>query len=183
MKTAVFLANGYEEIEALTVVDILRRAKLVCDMISLEDELETVGSHGIKVKADCMISEIDFSEYDCMVLPGGKMGTQNLEANQYLMKRLDEFYSQNKLICAVCAAPSILGHRGYLNGREAVSYPSFESELTGAVIPQKEVVRDGNIITSRGMGTSIAFAAEIVKAELGEETAEELLKTLVYKQF
>ena len=183
MKSAIFLADGLEEIEALTQVDVLRRAKIVCDMISTEDDLEITGSHGIKIKADRMISETDFDDYDCMILPGGKIGTQRLEANQYLMKRLDEYINAGKLVCAICAAPTILGHKGYLNGREAVCYPTLEGELTGANIPAKEVAHDGNIITSRGMGTSIAFAGEIVKTILGEETADELLKSVVYKQF
>ena len=183
MKTALFLADGLEEIEGLTVVDVLRRAKLVCDMISTEDDLEITGSHGIKIKADYMISDINFDEYDCMVLPGGKIGTQRLEANQYLMKRLDEYINAGKLVCAICAAPSILGHKGYLNGKEAVCYPTFESHLTGATIPATEVAHDGNIITSRGMGTAIAFAGEIVKTIIDEETADDLLKQLIYKQF
>lgn len=183
MKTAIFLADGFEEIEGLTVVDVLRRAKIVCDMISTEDDLEINGSHGIKIKADYMISEINFDEYDCMILPGGKVGTQRLEANQYLLKRLDEFINAGKLVCAICAAPTILGHKGYLNGKEAVCYPTLEAELAGANVPAKEVAHDGNIITSRGMGTSIAFAGEIVKTVLDKETADELLKSLVYKQF
>ena len=183
MKTARFLADGLEEIEGLTVVDVLRRANIICDMISTEDDLEINGSHRIKIIADKMISEIDFNEYDCMILPGGKVGTQRLEANQYLMKRLDEYIKAGKLVCAICAAPSILGHNGYLNGKEAVCYPTFESHLTGATIPAAEVAHDGNIITSRGMGTAIAFAGEIVKTILDEKTADELLKQLIYKQF
>ena len=183
MKTAIYLADGFEEIEGLTVVDILRRAKIVCDMVSTEDDLEITGGHRIRVKADKMISDVDFDEYDCMILPGGKIGTQRLEANQYLMKRLDEYINAGKLVCAICAAPSILGHKGYLNGKEAVSYPTFESHLTGAAIPAAEVAHDGNIITSRGMGTSIAFAGEIVKTIFDEETADNLLKQLIYKQF
>lgn len=183
MKTAVFLADGYEEIEALTVVDLLRRVKITCDMISTGDEIETCGSHAIKVKADYLLSEINFDEYDCMILPGGMPGTKRLEENQYLMSRLDEFYRKEKLICAICAAPTIFGHKGYLDGKAVVCYPALEGELKGAFVPEEEVVRDGNIITSRGLGTAIPFAAEIVKAILGEETSEELLKSVVYKQF
>ena len=99
------------------------------------------------------------------------------------MSRLDEFYRKEKLICAICAAPTIFGHKGYLDGKAAVCYPALEGELKGAFVPEEEVVRDGNIITSRGLGTAIPFAAEIVKAILGEETSEELLKSVVYKQF
>ena len=183
MKTAIFLADGYEEIEALTVVDMLRRARITCDMISAGDEIETVGSHGIRVKADYLVSEIDFNEYECMILPGGNPGTKNLEANQYLMSKLDDFYIKGKLICAICAAPTIFAHRGYLNEKTAVCYPALESELEGASIPEEEVVKDGNIITSRGMGTSIAFAAKIIETLIDEKTAEDLLKAVVYKQY
>ena len=94
-----------------------------------------------------------------------------------------KYINADKLVCAICAAPTILGHKGYLNGKEAVCYPTLEAELAGANVPAKEVAHDGNIITSRGMGTSIAFAGEIVKTVLDKETADELLKSLVYKQF
>lgn len=183
MKTAIFLANGFEEIEALTVADLLRRVKIECDIVSSEEEIEVMGSHGICVKADRMISQMDFSEYECMVLPGGMPGTKGLESNQYLMSRLDEYIKADKLVCAICAAPTILGHKGYLNGKKAVCYPGLEGELAGAETPECEVVRDGNIITSRGLGTAIEFAAEIVKAATDESTAENLLKTIVYKQY
>ena len=183
MKTAIFLARGFEEIEALTVVDLLRRAKIICDMVSVDDEINVCGSHGIVVKADYLISEIKFEEVDCMILPGGSPGWQNLEKSQYLMKRLDEFFQKGKLVCAICGAPTILGRKGFLIDRTAVCYPSLEGELSGAYVPEEEVVRDGNLITSRGVGTAIAFSGEIIKAILGEETAEEILKSVVYKQY
>ncbi len=183
MKTAIFLTSGFEEIEALTVVDILRRAKISCDMISVDDDMEVTGAHGIEVKADSLISQIDFEEYECMILPGGSPGWQNLEKSQYLMKRLEEFIQKGKLVCAICGAPTILGRKGYLNDKTAVCYPSLESELKGAYVPDEEVVRDGNIITSRGVGTAIAFSAEIIRAVLDDETAEEILKAIVYKQY
>lgn len=183
MRTAIFLTNGFEEIEALTVVDMLRRAKITCDMISVDDDMQVIGAHGIEVKADAMISQIDFEEVDCMILPGGSPGWQNLEKSQYLMKRLEEFVQKDKMICAICGAPVILGRKGYLYDRTAVCYPSLENELTGAFVPDEEVVRDGNIITSRGVGTAIAFSAEIIKAILDEETADEMLKAVVYKQY
>lgn len=184
MKTAIFLTNGFEEIEALTVVDILRRARITCDMISVDDEIEISGAHRIKVEADYLVSDINFDDYDCMILPGGSPGWKNLENNQYLMKRLDEFINNDeKLVCAICGAPTILGRKGYLNGKKAVCYPGLEGELKGAVVPDAEVVRDGNLITSRGVGTALAFSGEIVKAILDEHTAEELLASVVYKQF
>ncbi|MBO7374466.1 MAG: DJ-1/PfpI family protein [Lachnospiraceae bacterium] len=180
MKTAIFLATGFEEIEALTVVDMLRRAKLQCDMVSVDGEKTAKGSHGIEVAADLCISEVDFNEYDCLVLPGGAPGFKNLEANQYLMNKLDAFYAKGKLICAICGAPSIFGHRGYLQDKTAVVYPGMEDELKGANVVFDSVVKDGNIITSRGMGTAIDFAGEIIATLLDEETKDALLKGIVY---
>lgn len=179
--TAIFLANGFEEIEALTVVDMLRRKAIVCDVVSITGDKNVTGSHGIKVIADKIISETDFDNYDALILPGGMPGTKNLEADGYLMSRFDSFYSENKLICAICAAPSIFGHRGYLKGKKATCYPGFETELEGANFLLKPVVKDGNIITSRGMGTAIEFGAEIVGEFLGEEEKEALLNAIVYK--
>ena len=180
MKTAIFLATGFEEIEALTVVDMLRRAKLQCDMVSVDGEKYAKGSHGIEVLADMCLSEVDFNDYDCLVLPGGNPGYKNLEENQYLMNKLDGFYSQGKLICAICGAPSIFGHRGYLEDKTAVVYPGMEDELKGANVVFDSVVKDGNIITSRGMGTAIDFSAEIIATLLDEETKDSLLKGIVY---
>lgn len=179
--TAIFLANGFEEIEALTVVDMLRRKSILCDMVSINEEKNVAGSHGIKVLADKTISDISFEDYDALILPGGMPGTKNLEANGFLMSRFDSFYSENKLICAICAAPSIFGHRGYLKGKKATCYPGFETELEGANFVKEPVVKDGNVITSRGMGTAIEFGAEIVGEFLGEEEKEALLKAIVYK--
>lgn len=178
---AIFLANGFEEIEALTVVDMLRRKSILCDMVSINEEKNVAGSHGIKVLADKTISDISFEDYDALILPGGMPGTKNLEADGYLMSRFDSFYSENKLICAICAAPSIFGHRGYLKGKKATCYPGFETELEGANFVKEPVVKDGNVITSRGMGTAIEFGAEIVGEFLGEEEKEALLKAIVYK--
>lgn len=179
--TAIFLANGFEEIEALTVVDMLRRKAIACDVVSITGDRNVTGSHGIKVIADKIVSEIVFDNYDALILPGGMPGTKNLEADGYLMSRFDSFYSENKLICAICAAPSIFGHRGYLKGKKATCYPGFETELEGANFVKEPVVKDGNVITSRGMGTAIEFGAEIVGEFLGEEEKEVLLKAIVYK--
>lgn len=180
-KTAIFLANGFEEIEALTVVDLLRRKKIVCETVSISDDIFVSGSHGIKVSADKVLSEVSFEEYDALILPGGMPGTKNLEANGYLMSRFDEFEKAGKLICAICAAPSIFGHRGYLKGKKATSYPGFENDLEGAILSTDSVVKDGNIITSRGMGTAIEFGGKIVEEFLGKDESEALLKAIVYK--
>lgn len=180
-RLAVFFAQGYEEIEALTVVDICRRGGVETDMVSVTGESEVTGSHGISVKMDKKMEEVDFEEYDMIVLPGGMPGTKNLEAHQGLMSRVDEFYAKGKYIAAICAAPSIFGHRGILKGKRACSYPSFESHLEGAEVTSGPVEISGNVITSRGMGTAIDFGLAILRIFSGEEKAEELAMGIVYK--
>ncbi len=181
-KLAVFFAEGYEEIEALTVVDICRRCEIQVDMVSMNNEWAVAGSHGINVEMDKLFSQLDFSEYDMLVLPGGKLGTENLEAHQGLMEQLGAFYRDGKYIAAICAAPSIFGHRGFLNGRRACSYPSFESHLVGAKVTEGPVEISDHVITSRGMGTAIDFSLAIVGVLCGEEKAQETAKTIVYRQ-
>lgn len=180
MKTAIFLATGYEEIEALTVVDMLRRKSIVIDMISITESKETIGSHGIKVTADLTIENADFDSYDCLILPGGGPGTQALKKCDYLLNRLDKAFDEGKLICAICAAPTVLGQQGYLKGKKACCYPGLEEGLEGAQVVFDSVVKDGNIITSRGMGTAILFADKIIETIQGKEVAEKILKEIVY---
>ena len=180
-KIAVFFGEGYEEIEALAVVDICRRCEIQVDMISINDEYAVIGSHGINVEMDKIFAEADFSEYDMLVLPGGKIGTENLEAHQGLMEQIGVFYREGKYIAAICAAPSIFGHRGYLNGRKACSYPSFESHLMGAQVTEGPVEISDHVITSRGMGTAIDFGLAIAGVLCGEEKAKEMAQTIVYR--
>ena len=153
-KVCVFFGTGFEEIEALTVVDILRRAGIETDMVSVMDQRTVMGSHQIPVVIDKLLSEVDFGSVD--VLNG-------------------------KMVCAICAAPSILGHRGILKGKKAIAYPGFEDQLTGAQVVDEPAVRDGNIITGRGMGCSIPFALEILKYLTDEETAKEMAEKIVYQ--
>ena len=128
-KIAIFLADGFEEIEGLTVVDIVRRAGIEIDTVSINGRLEINGSHGINVKADRILADINRDEYTMLVLPGGKVGTENLEKCDELMDLIGNFYGAGKYIAAICAAPSIFAHRGFLTGRKATSHPSFESHL------------------------------------------------------
>lgn len=180
-KIAIFFAEGYEEIEALTVVDICRRCGLTIDMVSITDEKKVTGAHAIDVQMDKTFAEVDFEDYDMIVLPGGGGGTKNLEAFEPLMAQVDAFYQAKKYIAAICAAPSIFGHRGILKGRKACSYPSFESHLEGAEVTAGPVEISENVITSRGMGTSIPFALAIASVFCGEEAAEEMAKTIIYR--
>lgn len=179
-RVCVFFGTGFEEIEALTVVDILRRAGIETDMVSVMDERTVIGSHQIPVVMDKLLSEVDFDSVDMLVLPGGLNGTKNLEACGPLMEQVDAFANSKKMVCAICAAPSILGHRGLLNGKKAIAYPGFEEQLAGAQIVNEPAVKDGNIITGRGMGCSIPFALEILKHLTDEETAKSMAEKIVY---
>jgi len=179
-KIAIFLATGFEEIEALTVVDLLRRVHVDIDMVSITGEKKAIGSHGIVVETDKIINQLNFSEYDMLVLPGGMPGTLNLESCEVLMAQVEAFYSQGKNIAAICAAPSILGHKGMLAGKKACCYPGFEKDLTGANVSEEPVCVDGTIITARGMGCAIAFGLKIVEILLGEEASRKLAEGIIY---
>ena len=179
-KIMIFFATGYEEVEALTVVDILRRAGEDITMVSITDERRVTSSHGVEVTMDRILSEVNFDEADVIVLPGGMPGTKNLEACETLMEQVDAFVKSGKIVAAVCAAPSILGHRGHLKGKKACSFPSMESQLEGAEVKQAPAVKDGNIITGRGMGAAIPFGLAILEKLQGKEAAEAMGKKIVY---
>ncbi len=179
-KAAVFFGTGYEEIEALTVVDILRRAGVETVMVSVMKEKSVAGSHDIRVETDALIGEIDFTGLDVIVLPGGMPGTKNLEACEALMAQVDIFAAQGKIVAAICAAPSILGHRGILKGKKACSFPSFESHLEGAEVLQQPAVMDGNLITGRGMGAAIPFGLKILEKLQGEEAARKMAEEIIF---
>lgn len=173
----LFLANGFETIEALAVVDMLRRAKIDVKTVGVTGKIVT-SSHNIDVTADIEIDEFDVKDADAVVLPGGMPGTLNLEADKTVQGAVDYCVENKKYICAICAAPSILGHKGLLKGKEAICFPGFENDLTGAILSDKYVVTDGLIITARGAGVAVDFGLEIVKAIKGEETAENVRKTI-----
>ncbi len=173
----LFLANGFETIEALAVVDILRRAKIDVKTVGVTGKI-VASSHNIDVTADIEIDEFDVKDADAVVLPGGMPGTLNLEADKTVQGAIDYCIENKKYICAICAAPSILGHKGLLKGKEAICFPGFENDLTGAILSDKYVVTDGLIITARGAGVAVDFGLEIVKALKGEETAENVRKTI-----
>lgn len=180
-KIAVFFAEGYEEIEALAVVDICRRCQITVDMVSVYGEKSVKSSHDILVEMDKTFEEADFSEYDMLVLPGGKLGTENLEAHQGLMEQIDSFYREGRKIAAICAAPSIFAHRGILKGRNACCHPSFESHLEGAHVTTGPVEISDHVITSRGMGTAVDFGLAIAGILCGEDKAQEIAKSIVYR--
>lgn len=180
-KIAVFFGEGFEEIEALTVVDVCRRAGIEVSMVSITGNSTVTGSHKIAVGMDMQFEEVDFEAMDMLVLPGGMPGTRNLEAHAGLMEKIDSFYAAGKLIGAICAAPSIFGHRGILKGRKACCFPGFEKDLEGAVVTMDKVSVDGHVVTSRGMGTAMDFGLRIVAILCGEDIAGELSGKIIYK--
>lgn len=165
----------------MTVVDILRRAGEEIEMVSITGQRQVTGSHGISVEMDKLLAEVDFETFDALVLPGGMPGTKNLEACEPLMAQVDAFVAAGKLVAAICAAPSILGHRGHLQGKKACSYPSFEDHLTGAQVKKKPAVIDGNIVTGRGMGAAIPFGLAILEKLQGEDAAKEMAEKIVFE--
>ncbi len=181
-RIAVFFAEGYEEIEALAVVDICRRCGLTIDMISVTEERQVKGSHGILVGMDKVFSQADFAQYDMLVLPGGGKGTKGLEAKEELMAQIDAFYAAGKYIAAICAAPSIFGHRGILKGRRACCYPTFESHLEGAQVTEGPVEISDHVVTSRGMGTAVDFGLAIAGIFCGKEEAQKMAEQIVYRR-
>lgn len=180
-KIAVLMADGCEEIEALTVVDVLRRADMDAVTVSITEVPKVTGSHRIAFETDNVIADVDWEAYVGVVLPGGKVGTDNLGGCPAVAKVIKEFDREGKLVAAICAAPSVLGDNGILRGRKATSYPGFEDRLAGAKCCTEDVVRDGHVITSRGMGTAIAFALAIVSYYKDEETAGKLGESFMYR--
>ncbi len=175
----VFLANGFEEIEALTPVDCLRRCEIEVKTVGVGGRVVT-GSHGIKTVADIDDFEVKLdSSIEMIILPGGMPGTLNLEKSETVQRAIDYCSENGIAIAAICAAPSILGHKGLLDGKNAVCYVGFEDQLKGAnVLMDVPAVTDGNIITACGMGAALEFSCEIVKKLISKERAELLLKAL-----
>ncbi len=172
-KVLVFFANGTEEIEALTPVDILRRAGAEVTLAGVGGK-ELCGSHGIRITADVAAEELSFFDYDMVIVPGGLPGTNHLDASPVVEKALEAVNASGGYLAAICAAPLVLGRRGYLQGREAICYPGFEAELRGATISEKRVVRDGNVITAAGMGAALDFALLLTEVLFGKEKADAL---------
>ncbi len=178
-KAFVFLATGFEETEAIGTVDILRRGGVEAIITSITDKKEVKGAHNIIVTADHLLDEIDFTQADILVLPGGMPGASNLNACEPLKKALTAQYEQGKLVGAICAAPLVLGGLGFLKGRKATCYPGFESALIGATISKAAVEKDGNIITGRGPGLVFDFALALVATLQGEAVAKEVADGLL----
>ncbi len=179
-KIAVFFADGCEEIEGLTVVDMLRRAGIDVCGVSITGSREVHGSHNITFLADLTYEEADLDTFDGAVLPGGVPGTPNLGAHAGVVSTIKKFAEEGKLVAAICAAPSILGENGILKGKRATCHPGWEDRLTGAVVSEETAVTDGNVITSRGMGTAVDFSLAIIRKLSDEETVAKVKKGIVY---
>ncbi len=179
-KTAIFLADGFEEIEALTVVDLLRRAGIEITTASIMGRKSVEGSHKITVEADALLEDLDFDSYDMLILPGGMPGTTNLDNCAPLKAKIQEFADAGKRLSAICAAPTVFGGMGLLKGKRATCYPGREPDLLGADVQTTEVVKDGNFITSRGMGTAIPFGLAIIEEFQGKDAAVDMAAKIVY---
>ena len=174
MKAMVFLADGFEEIEAIAPIDIMRRAGIEVTTISVSREKEVRGAHGVLVEADRLFEEVSFSDADLLFLPGGMPGTKNLNAHDGLKQLLLKHANEGKKLAAICAAPSILGELGLLKGKEAVCFPGFEETLKGAIVSDKKVVQSGNTITGKAAGAAIEFALKLVENLKGKSAAEQV---------
>ncbi|MCL1983394.1 MAG: DJ-1/PfpI family protein [Clostridiales bacterium] len=175
----VHFAEGFEEIEAVTVVDVLRRGGIETEMVSIMEGRSVGGSHGIHVEADLLFEEADYENCEMIVLPGGANGTANLAAHEGLASVVKGFAENGKYLAAICAAPMVLGKLGILDGREATIYPGMEEHLAGARASADSVVVDGNIITSRGAGTALEFALALVGILKGAQEKARLAESMV----
>lgn len=174
----VFLADGFEEVEAIAPVDILRRAGINVKTVAVTSSGKSVrGAHGITVTADIEASEVK-DDFEMMVMPGGMPGTVNLEKSAVVQKCIDSAVKRGAFIAAICAAPSILGHKGLLSGKKAVCYPGLEKELQGATVMSSKVCRDGKIITGNGPGAAFEFGYLLAECLGGD--AEDVKSGMLY---
>ena len=180
-RCAIFLADGFETCEGLITVDLLRRAGVAIDTVSITDTNEVTTSHRIPLKTDMLFAEIDPADYDVLILPGGKVGTQNLEAFEPLKEAIRKHCAEGKLMCAICAAPSILGHMGLLEGKQYTCFPDFADDSYKGTYMQELAVRDGQLITGRGMGATIEFGRQIIMALTDEATLKKVERGIQYE--
>jgi 4-methyl-5(b-hydroxyethyl)-thiazole monophosphate biosynthesis len=180
-KAFVFLAQGFEEIEAVTAIDVLRRAGIIVETVSVTGTLQVAGSHGISLVADLLFEAADFSEGMMLILPGGMPGALNLNSHQGLGKLILDYHQGGKFIGAICAAPLVLGKLGILDNKKATCYPGFESYLQGAIIMKDPVVTDRNVLTGNGAGSAMEFALKAVALLEGNEKAGKVAEKMVVR--
>ncbi len=177
MKIYMFLAEGFEETEMIAPLDLLLRAGADIKTAAITENKHVLGAHGIEIKADSTVNEIDLTDFDGIILPGGGKGTENLFASKEVKAAVEHAYNSGKLIGAICAAPTVLGRMGLLKDKTAVCFPSMTDMLYCKDLAEAGVACDGNIITARGMGVSYQFGLALVKYFYGEEKAKELKNT------
>ena len=179
-KALVLLAEGFEEVEALTVVDYLKRKDVLCETCSITGEKMVVGAHEIRVEADKVLAEIkSIDNYQALIIPGGLPGATNLRDNPIVVNLVQGFNHEGKILAAICAGPIVLERAGVLKGKKVTSYPGFEGELKGSTYLEDIVVQDGNIITARGPAVAVYFALKILENLAGKEKANELKKDIL----
>jgi protein deglycase len=176
----LFLAPGFEEIEAVTIIDILRRAQMNIFSVSLSGDLLVTGAHEITFQADLLYPEVEIQKAAMLILPGGMPGTDNLNAHGGLKKAITDHFESGKPIAAICAAPLILGQLGLLKGLKATCYPGYENQLTGAILSDQSIVEDGLLITGNGPGAAARFAFQIIRTYKNAELAEQLSNGMMY---
>lgn len=177
-RVAVILADGFEEVEAIAVIDVLRRAEIDTVVAGLHDGHIT-SARKVKIIPDTTIDTVKVDDYDMIVLPGGQPGTDNLNADPRVKELIKNFAGKGKLTGAICAAPIVLANAGVLQGKHATSYPSYKDKLGGALYEEKSVVTDGNVLTSRGAGTALTFGLAIVERLVGKKTAQKIKEAML----
>lgn len=175
----IHLAEGFEEIEAVTIIDVLRRARLNVISVSVTGNMKVKGSHNIEMSADILFEDVDYTNGEMIILPGGMPGSKNLNEHEGLRLQIIDYQKNGKYLAAICAAPIVLGSLGVLKGKKAVCYPGYESHLTGAEVRSNPYIVDNNIITGRGVGAALQFSLEIVRILKGEESALQLKNAML----
>ncbi len=179
-KVIIIIAPGFEEIEAVTIIDLLRRGGVNVTVAGLE-RLVIKGSHDISIIPDVFYKDVKADDFDMLILPGGQPGTNNLKSNQDVLHLVKKFFSSRKKLAAICAAPAVLNAAGITNNLKLTSYPSEKSSLKNSIYLENNVVKDKNVITSRGIGTAIEFSLKLIEELEGPDAAENVRKKILFK--
>ena len=181
-KIAIHLAEGFEEVEAVSIIDLLRRAELEVLMVSMTGKQEVQGAHKITIKTDILFEDVNYEDIFMIVLPGGMPGASNLDAHQGLRKQIKQFNEQNRPLAAICAAPMVFGNLGILKGKQVVCYPGFEKYLKEAEVLMEPVVESGNIITGRGIGAALEFGLKLIEKAVSAEKARQISQQILFEE-
>lgn len=179
-RVAVLLADGFEEVEAMAIIDVLRRAGIEAVIAGLHDG-QITSARKVKVIPDTVIDTVKVESFDMVVLPGGQPGADNLNADPRVKELVRSFYASGKLTAAICAAPYVLANAGILDGRHATAFPTYKERLGTAVYEEKTVVEDGNVLTSKGPGTALCFGLAIVEKLAGREKALKIKEAMLVR--